>query len=617
MEDTAAAVEAEAFIDAEALNIDTGTRGYYGTPDSASSSPTRVGEDDCISALSEISAPPVKQNYTVVANETSPLLPKHERMSTQLQSPIEIAGIEGADGQRRPWLRALGTKKIPWWETPSVFWLLPPFLIYCLAMGAVSVPKLNVILNIICRQYHFTTPVHNGSPIFALHSTIGDDNKECQTAEVHSLLGRFMLYANLISGCLCAISSPRLGALSDRYGRRLILAVTALGMLLGDVITITAATFPDSISVYWILVEYGFGGLAGSFIATMAVIQSYAADCTPPARRSIVFGYLHGCMFLGIAAGPVLGGLIIKAAGGNILTIFYVAFVCHLGFIVFVTSFIPESLSPDRQLVARERHQSELLKHAHTPWRAITNIANIVLPLKILFPSHADSSKITRTNLILLSTVDTVVFGVTLGSASLVVMYSEYMFKWGNFESSVFVSIANTCRVGMLILVLPLVSRVFNQFSRSSQHGHARNRGGNSDKFDISIIRFAVLFDVLGYIGYAVVPTGTLFIVSGIVASIGGIASPTLQSALTTHVAADKTGELLGAISLLHALSRIAVPAALHLVYSLTIGKASSAVFWCLAAVFGGAWVASWGIRPRERGGTGGGESSRGEYGRI
>jgi MFS family permease len=243
-------------------------------------------------------------------------------------------------------------------------------------MGAVSVPKLNVILNLICRQYHFVSTQHNPSPVLSLHSTIGEDNPQCQTAEVHALLGRFMLYANLISGTLCAFSSPRLGALSDRYGRRLILAITALGMLLGDIITITAASFPDSISVYWVLVEFGFGGLAGSFIATMAVIQSYAADCTPPARRSVVFGYLHGCMFTGIAVGPILGGLIIKASG-NIMTIFYVAFVCHLGFIVFVTSFVPESLSRDRQIAARQRHRAELAKHSRRAWTTITNIANI------------------------------------------------------------------------------------------------------------------------------------------------------------------------------------------------------------------------------------------------
>jgi hypothetical protein len=206
--------------------------------------------------------------------------------------------------------------------------------------------------------------------------------------------------------------------------------------------------------------------------------------------------------------------------------------------------------------------------------------------------------------------VDTVVFGVTLGSASIVVMYSEFMFKWGNFQSSLFVSIANTCRVGMLVVVLPLVFHIFSHRLNRPGHGTAASRV-KSDKFDIRVIRTAVSFDVFGYVGYAVVPNGILFIVSGIIASVGGVASPTLQSALTTHVGADKTGELLGAISLLHALSRIAAPTVLHLVYSVTIGKASSAVFWCLVVVFGAAWAASWGIRARER------DTGRGEYRRL
>ena len=462
-------------------------------------------------------------------------------------------------------------------------------------MGAVSVPKLNVILNIICRQYHYMKSEDDRAPLSSLGSNIGQDNEQCQNSEVHALLGQFMLCANLISGTLCAFSSPRLGALSDRYGRRMILAVTALGMLLGDIITITVASFPDSISVWLILTEFALGGLAGSFIATMAVIQSYAADCTPPARRSIVFGYLHGCMFTGIAVGPILGGLIIKASG-NILTIFYVAFVCHLGFITFVSTVVPESLSEERRDVAREACKADARNH--TAMGTILGVVNIFRPLSILFPPKDRSSKIVRTNLVLLSGVDTVVFGVTLGSASLVVMYSEFMFKWGNFESSVFVSIANSCRVGMLVLILPLVSRLFN--ARKGE-GHTQSGRTGSDTFDILTIRTAVFFDVLGYVGYALAPSGPFFIASGVIASVGGIASPTLQSALTTHVVPERTGELLGAISLLHALSRIAAPALLHLVYSLTIGTASASVFWCLTATFGLALAGSFWIRPRTR----------------
>jgi len=85
------------------------------------SSSTRVAYDDRASESSAASAARWKHPYTIVAYETTPLLQKAERMSAQLSSPIEIAGIEGQDGSAQPWLRALEAKrKKPWWETPSV-----------------------------------------------------------------------------------------------------------------------------------------------------------------------------------------------------------------------------------------------------------------------------------------------------------------------------------------------------------------------------------------------------------------------------------------------------------------------------------------------------------------
>lgn len=86
-----------------------------------STSSVRGADDDRASVTSAASAAPWKHPYTIVAYETTPLLQGPERMSAQLSSPIEIAGIEGQDGSAQPWLRALDAKrKRPWWETPSV-----------------------------------------------------------------------------------------------------------------------------------------------------------------------------------------------------------------------------------------------------------------------------------------------------------------------------------------------------------------------------------------------------------------------------------------------------------------------------------------------------------------
>jgi hypothetical protein len=83
--------------------------------------PPYSSSSDRASVSSAASAGRWKHPYTIIAYETTPLLQKAERMSAQLSSPIEIAGIEGQDGSERPWLRALEAKrKKPWWETPSV-----------------------------------------------------------------------------------------------------------------------------------------------------------------------------------------------------------------------------------------------------------------------------------------------------------------------------------------------------------------------------------------------------------------------------------------------------------------------------------------------------------------
>jgi len=226
-------------------------------------------------------------------------------------------------------------------------------------------------------------------------------------------------------------------------------------------------------------------------------------------------------------------------------------------------------------------------------WFGTLKEANLLAPLHILFPTGEGSSRAVRLNLILLSAVDTTMFGIAMGSMTVVIIYSELMFGWGNLESSIFVSIVNTFRVTILIIVLPLITRLIR-----GPRGLVQHRNTGSDTFDLTVIRVAVFFDMLGYLGYTLVRTGPLFTLSGIIASIGGIGSPTLQSALTKHVPPDRTGQLLGATGLLHALARIVAPTIFNLIYSYTVGNFTQAVFVCLTATFGITFMLSWFIKP-------------------
>ncbi|KAH0537589.1 hypothetical protein FGG08_005621 [Glutinoglossum americanum] len=477
-----------------------------------------------------------------------------------------------------------------------VYWLLPPFMIYTLAFGAIIVPKLNLILALICRQYFADRRLQDPSFV-VLPITFGEDNPQCQIPEVQALVSRFTLYGNLITGILSAIVSPRLGSLSDRYGRKKVIATSMLGMMIAEAITIVTATWADLFSVNWLLLGFLFDGIFGSFTAVMAITHSYATDCTTPANRNVVFGYFHGCLFTGIALGPIIGGYIVRITG-QILSIFYLALGAHLLSATFLLLVIPESLSRERQRSARERHRIEEESSRALPgqtWVGTLKSANILAPLDILYPTGEGSSRALRLNLILLSAVDSIMFGVAMGSVTVVVIYSELMFGWGNLETSIFLSTVNICRVLNLLIVLPLVTLIIR--GRRPDRSSMTRRSG-MDILDINIIRIAVLFDLLGYLGYSVVRTGTLFTLSGAIASIGGMGSPTLQSALTKHVPHDRTGQLLGATGLLHALARVVAPTVFNLIYSLTVGKFTQTVFVCLASTFGVALVCSWFIKP-------------------
>lgn len=407
----------------------------------------------------------------------------------------------------------------------------------------------------------------------------------------------------IIGGALSAVMAPKLGALSDRYGRKKLICVTSFGMFLTEIITILAAKYPDTVHYKWLLAGAVFDGLCGSFTAGMAVTHAYAADCTPPPKRAIAFGYFHACLFSGIAFGPLLAAYLVTVFK-DLVVIFYFALGVHAFFILFVLLAVPESLSKKRQVLAREKHATEgenLLWDGYT-WVWALKKGNILAPLTILFPTGPGSSNHLRANLVLLSAVDTIIFGVAMGSMTVVVYYLGYQFGWSTGQTSGFMSIVNSVRVSTLIIVLPLLNYLVRTRRANRQRRESGaaipERNSGSDHLDLTIIRVAIAFEVLGYAGYALARTGPLFLLAGVFAAFGGVGSPTLQSALTKHVPHDRVGQLLGATGLLHALARIVAPAVFNLIYASTVGTFTQAVFVVLAGCFGVAFLVSWFVRP-------------------
>lgn len=426
---------------------------------------------------------------------------------------------------------------------------------------------------------------------------LGGENPQCRIPEVQALVSKFTLYCNLAAGLLSAIVSPKLGALSDRYGRKWMISYSISGVILCETVIVVVARYQDTFSVNWMLLGYALDGLGGSFIAAGALSFAYASDCTAPDKRNVAFAYFHGSLFSGIALGPILGGYIVKATG-QLLSIFYLALGFHSAFLLLLIFIIPESLSKKRQLQAREKPEFVGIGEQRlSDWLSyimkVFTGTNLLQPLSILWPTGEGTNPAVRRNLALLAAVDTTMFGVAMGAMTVVIIYVEYEFGWGTLESSAFMSTVNICRVFTLLVILPVASRILR-----GPRSNAVHRLTGCDNIDLGFIRTALLFDLLGFVGYSTVRTGSLFTLCGAIASIGGMGSPTLQAALTKHVPPDRTGQVLGAMGLLHASARVVGPTIFNLIYAETVGKFTQTVFVCLAATFGVAFILSWFIRP-------------------
>lgn len=129
--------------------------------------------------------------------------------------------------------------------------------------------------------------------------------------------------------------SPLMGALSDRFGRRPIMLLAALGLSLDHLLVAFAPT------VGFLILLRCVGGVFG---ATISTANAYVTDISTPETRARNFGMIGAAFGLGFVIGPLLGGFL---GSTDIRYPFFAAAALAFAQFLYGYFYLPESLPAD------------------------------------------------------------------------------------------------------------------------------------------------------------------------------------------------------------------------------------------------------------------------------
>jgi DHA1 family tetracycline resistance protein-like MFS transporter len=296
------------------------------------------------------------------------------------------------------------------------------------------------------------------------------------------------------------LTSPLLGALSDRHGRRPVLLLGFCALALSFFVTALATAL-------WMLVVVRL--FSGAMQSNASVANAYVADITPPEDRAKRFGLLGAMFGLGFILGPVMGGLL---GSIDLRLPFFAAGVLAVLNLLYGWFVLPESLPAE--------------KRRRFDWRS----ANPVSSLRALSQTKGVGLLVA---VIACSGLAQFVLYTTW------VLYTTFKFGWGPLQNgwSLFaVGIASAVTQGLLL------GRLLKRFSPQR------------------LAFWGLVSSTVSYLLYGLATEGWMMFAVILANLLGFTVTASIQSIISRAADAREQGQTMGAVSGLNSLMAVVAP---------------------------------------------------------
>ncbi|SCU99630.1 LAME_0G04412g1_1 [Lachancea meyersii CBS 8951] len=445
-------------------------------------------------------------------------------------------------------------------------WRKPGVKILCFAIGLVTITESLVISPTIVMSVKKICEVSSQDGVCDMPQA----QKEFSTIQSTQLL---------LSGIIGTLLAGKLGELSDRVGRKPILQYIGFVRMLSIASVLYTILPRTPFSRTGMVLANSVMSTSGGLLVLISTGNSYIADCTEPASRTLAISYLMSTIYGTMGTGPLIGSAVVKLSNNNNYAPFFVALAVLVGYTLFVTLGLTESRHAqaltDSQTKFRDRRRSFESILSNNSASTVNNrsryhfvmFLDLLSPLKKLWlPPSVHGSYVARRSVLTLVAMDASFMVSTAAMVGPLVLYSSYKYNWGSVTLGYFISLVGIGRTIVLLVLSPLLLVWLKK-----RHTRLDN---SIDSIDLISMRIAMVAVVLS-IGVAAWgdQRGYSMILFAFFQDLSAIFSPTVQATVVKYCSKSSLGEVFGAIALVRSATMLIFPPIFFQIYGHTVKK--------------------------------------------